>query len=149
MTEVRFYHLQNQSQKQALPLLLSKAVERGHRIVVKLRDAHAVADMDDHLWGYDPNSFLPHGSAKSGNAEDQPIWLTTGDDNPNKADVLIIGQGASSEHHGDYKMCCEVFSGQDQEAVQEARKRWKLYKEKEYDVTYWQQNERGGWDKKA
>lgn len=149
MTEVRFYHLQSQNQKQALPALISKALERGHHIVVKLRDAAEVEDMDGHLWTYNPNSFLPHGSAKSGNKERQPVWLTAEDENPNKADVLIVGQGAQSEMHGDFMLCCEIFSGHDPEAVAQARTRWKAYKEKEFDVTYWQQNESGGWDKKA
>ena len=56
MTEVRFYHLQRQSEAQVLPVILSKALERGHRIVVKLADS-AVEQMNDHLWSFNPNSF--------------------------------------------------------------------------------------------
>tara|TARA_R110001592_G_scaffold29350_10_gene106644 strand:- start:13919 stop:14368 length:450 start_codon:yes stop_codon:yes gene_type:complete len=149
MTAIRFYHLQSQTQKQALPLLLSKALEKGHRIVVKLQDASEIEDIDTHLWTYHPDSFLPHGSAKTGQAEAQPVWLTTTDENPNKADVLIVGQGAETAMQGDFTLCCEIFSGDDAAAVQDARKRWKAYKEQDFEVTYWQQNERGGWDQKA
>ncbi len=149
MSEIRFYHLQNQTQEQALPYLVAKAFEKGFRVVVKLRNAKEVNDMDTNLWTYDAKSFLPHGSAKSGNADMQPIWITHEDENPNNADVLIIGQGAKSSSHKDYKLCCEVFSGFDEEAVIEARKRWKEYKEQGFDLTYWQQNGHGGWNKKA
>jgi DNA polymerase-3 subunit chi len=149
MSEVRFYHLERQSQMQVLPLLLSKALERGHRIVVKMSSAGDVERMNDHLWAYDPSGFLPHGSAKNGAKELQPVYLTDEDENPNDADVLILCSGARSDMQGDFKLCCEMLNGNDPEDISAARARWKTYKEKEFDVTYWQQNERGGWDKKA
>ena len=105
--------------------------------------------MNEHLWTYKEGSFLPHGSVKNGNGENQPLWLTDKDENPNGADVLILCEGVESEMHGDFTLCCEMLNGQDQEAVSAARARWKLYKEKDFDVTYWQQSEAGGWDKKA
>ncbi len=149
MTEVRFYHLQRQSEEQVLPVILSKALERGHRIIVRMPDQRAVEKMNDHLWNFHPNSFLPHGSEKNGKGELQPIWLTDKDENPNKADVLIIAQGAQCEQQGDFKLCCEMLNGNDEAAVTAARGRWKTYKEKEFDVTYWQQDESGRWAKKA
>lgn len=149
MTEIRFYHLQRQSQEQVLPALLSKALERGHRIVVKMVDDRAVEQMNEHLWTFNPNSFLPHGSAKDGNAEMQPIWLSAEDENPNGADVLIVGAGAQSAMQGDFTLCCEMLNGHDEQAVAAARGRWKVYKEQGFDVTYWQQGDAGGWEKKA
>lgn len=149
MTEVRFYHLQRQSQEQVLPMLLSKALERGHKIIVKMADAAAVEKMNEHLWTFNPNSFLPHGSAKDGNAEMQPVWLTAEDENPSGADVLIVGVGAQSDMQCDFKLCCEMLNGHDEQAIAAARGRWKAYKEKGFDVTYWQQSERGGWEQKA
>lgn len=149
MTEVRFYHLEMQSQGQVVPIILSKALERGHKIIVKMGNAGEVEQMNDHLWSYDANSFLPHGSKKNGSSEFQPIYLTDIDENPNSADVLILCSGATSDTIGDFDLCCEMLNGHDQEAVSAARARWKAYKDKGYDVTYWQQNERGGWDKKA
>ncbi len=149
MTEIRFYHLQRQSQEQVLPLLLSKALERGHKIVVKLIDERAVEQMNEHLWTFNPNSFLPHGSAKDGNEDQQPIWLTAKDENPNGADVLILGEGAESTMQGDFKLCCEMLNGHDEQAVAAARVRWKAYKDKDFDVTYWQQSDVGGWEQKA
>jgi len=149
MAEIRFYHLQTQSQEQALPALLSKAVEMGKRIVLKLIDIKEVEVMDAHLWTYSVHSFLPHGCAKTGNAELQPIWITAQDENPNNADVLIVGHGAVTEMQADFDLCCEVFDGRDEKAVADARTRWKSYKDKDYNVTYWKQNEQGGWDKKS
>jgi DNA polymerase-3 subunit chi len=152
MTEVRFYHLQSRTQNDVLPSLLSKAYEQGKRVVVKLRDKKEVSALDTYLWTFNVNSFLPHGSAKTIKDDDvvpvQPIWLTDKDENPNGADVLIIAQGASSGMHGEFSLCCEMLDGHDEQAVSSARERWRAYKEKGFDVTYWQQDERGGWTKK-
>jgi DNA polymerase-3 subunit chi len=42
-----------------------------------------------------------------------------------------------------------MFDGNDYEAVTSARARWKTYKAAGHDLTYWQQTDRGGWEKKA
>lgn len=149
MTEVRFYHLQRQSQEQVLPVLLSKALERGHKILVKMSDEQEVEKMNEHLWTFHPDSFLPHGSEKDGHPEVQPVWLTHKDDNANGADVLIVGAGAGSTIQADFDLCCEMLNGHDDEAVQAARLRWKVYKERGFDVTYWQQSEQGRWEQKV
>ena len=149
MTEIRFYHLQTQSQMAALPQLLAKAAERGMRAVLKLQDEDQVEKMNEALWSFAPDSFLPHGSKKEGNAPRQPIWLTTEDENPNGARVLFLGQGAQSAMQSDFDLCCEMLDGQDEDAIVAARGRWKSYKESGFTVTYWQQNPRGGWEQKA
>ncbi len=149
MTEIRFYHLQKTSQNQVLPVLLNKILERDHHVVIKLYNDTEKEQMNEHLWSFNPNSFLPHGSEKDGKAEMQPIWLTTKDENPNKSDLLILCQGVTSEMQGDFDICCEMLDGNNPEAVTAARSRWKDYKEQGFDVTYWQQTQSGGWEKAA
>ena len=149
MSEIRFYHLERQSESQVVPMLLSKALERGHKIVLKLPSVEAVEKMDAYLWTFSAQAFLPHGRAKTGNAQMQPVWLTCEDENPNGADVLILCSGVVSDMQGDFDLCCEMLNGHDATAVGAARTRWKSYKEKGFDITYWQQTEAGGWDKKA
>ena len=148
MTEIRFYHLTRQRLDEALPALLEKARERGHRIVVQAGSAERVRALDALLWTYRPESFLPHGSASSGMAEDQPIWLTANEERPNGADVLILVDGAEAEVSG-YTLCCEMFDGHDEAAVAAARQRWTRYKAAEHALTYWQQGDRGGWEKRG
>lgn len=148
MTEVRFYHMEQQNLDQTLPALLSKALAGGHKIVVKAANDQEVERLNAHLWTYNPNSFLPHGSKKDGNPEEQPIWLTAEDENPNGADVLILTTGTTSETYDQYDLCCEMLDGRNQEAVTEARARWTSYKDGGHDVTYWQQSA-NGWEKKA
>ncbi|MCL4678394.1 MAG: DNA polymerase III subunit chi [Alphaproteobacteria bacterium] len=150
MAEVRFYHLQVQRQEEALPALIAKAAESGKRVIVRLADEREVERINEALWTFRPDSFIPHGSAKDGHdPARQPVWLTHTNDNPNGAEVLIAGHGAAQAFGPEIALCCEMLDGRDEAEVQAARERWKVYKEAGHEVTYWQQNERGGWDKKS
>src|SRR5690606_9646272 len=85
MTEISFYHLTRQPLNKALPRLLEKVLAAGHRALVLAGSEERVEDLDAALWTYDPDSFLPHGSRVLGHAARQPIYLTTAEENPNKA----------------------------------------------------------------
>ncbi|MGE0154087.1 MAG: DNA polymerase III subunit chi [Reyranellaceae bacterium] len=151
MTEVGFYHLTRSTLEQTLPRLLEKALQGGARCLVMAGSPERVEALNAHLWTYDPNSFLPHGSARDGNAAKQPVWLTDMDENPpaNAATMLFLTDGARSDNVGKYVRCFELFDGRDESAVAKARERWKQYRDAGHSVAYWQQNERGGWEKKA
>jgi len=148
-TEVNFYHLTKSSLEDALPRLLEKTLQAGERAVVLLGSPERVDALNTHLWTYDPNGFLPHGAARDGEPERQPVWLTHRDENPNGAAFLFVADRARSERVADYKRCFELFDGRDDAAVAESRERWKAYKSAGHAVVYWQQTESGGWEKKA
>ncbi len=149
MTEVLFYHLQRQPLERVLPELLEKCLQRQWRTVVEVGSDERCAALDAHLWTYRQEGFLPHGTAKDGHAGEQPIWLTTGDDNPNQATVRFLTDGAEMADFRGYERVIVVFDGNDNEAVEKARKSWTAAKAAGHAATYWQQNERGGWEKKA
>jgi DNA polymerase-3 subunit chi len=148
MTEVRFYHLQRTALEAALPPMLEKTLERGQRAVVMAASEERVEHLTDHLWTYSERGFLPHGSARDGNAALQPVWLTTADENPNEAQVLFLTDGTSSEKVSDYQLCVELFDGNDVSAVEAARARWKNYRDAGHALTYWQQSDAGRWEQK-
>ena len=148
MTEIRFYHLQRTALEAALPPMLEKTLERGRRAVVMAGSEERVEHLVDRLWTYSERSFLPHGSARDGHADMQPVWLTTADENPNGAQVLFLTDGATSGHVADYELCVELFDGNDESAVQAARARWTAYKAAGHQLTYWQQSAAGRWEQK-
>ena len=148
MTDIGFYHLTRDPLERALPKLLEKAHASGARVVVMAGSAERVNALDQLLWTYDPASFLPHGSSRGGEAEAQPIWLTVDDENPNEASILVLTDGASSERMAEYTRCLEMFDGNDEAVVTTARERWRGYAAAGHALTYWQQTEQGGWEKK-
>ena len=117
MTDVSFYHLQRMPLERALPKLVEKVLASGARAVVMLGSEERVSELDSVLWTYDPNSFLAHGTARDGRPNDQPAWLTSEDENPNGANVLILADGATSAHVADFEKCLEIFDGNDAAAV--------------------------------
>lgn len=149
MTDVRFYHLQKQSLDDALPAILQKAYQTGKSIQVRLSDDKEVERMNKHLWTFRSDVFLPHGTKKEGKPDKQPIWLSPEAENVNAAKILILTQGMIQDNIEDYDLCCEMLDGRDESAITRARARWKDYQSKGFDVTYWFQNENGGWEKKA
>lgn len=148
MTEVAFYHLTRSALEQALPKLLEKTLQAGKRAVVMAGSSQRVEHLNGALWTYDAASWLPHGSAKDGHAEEQPVWLTDADENPNDAQFLFLTDGAECAELASYERCFELFDGNNPDSVQTARGRWKAYKAAGYELTYWQQTDSGGWQKK-
>jgi DNA polymerase-3 subunit chi len=147
MAEISFYHLTARPLEWALPKLLERTLESDERAVVMASSTERVADLNGHLWSYDAAAWLPHGSEKDGTPEDQPIWLTIRDENPNTANFLFLTDGAVSEQVDHFKRVFELFDGRDDEAVKAARARWKAYKEAGHALSYWKQDERGRWEK--
>ena len=132
MTEVLFYHLQNMSLESVLPSLLEKSLERGWRVVVQSTSQERADALDAHLWTYRDDSFLPHATWRAGDAQDQPIVLVVEEGNPNRANVRFL----------------IVFNGDDGEALALARGAWTDCKARGFEVTYWQPDERGRWQRR-
>jgi DNA polymerase-3 subunit chi len=143
MTEIRFYHLTRKTLEQVLPELLEKTIERGSRAVVMTGSVERAEALTQHLWTYNPNSFLPHGNAKDGQADSQPIWLTAEDERPNNADYLFLTDGAVSARLAEYARAFDVFDGNDEEALAAARRRWSACKKDGHSLSYWQQTDKG------
>ena len=149
MTDIGFYHLQRTGLERALPKLLEKALERGMRAVVLADSEERVEALNAALWTYEQRSFLPHGSARDGFAEEQPVYLAAAEENPNGATLLVLVDGMEAAGLSDYERCLDLFDGNDPDAVAAARERWTKAKEAGHSVTYWQQDEQGRWQEQG
>lgn len=150
--EVRFYHLTTRRVEDALPLILDKALKRPMRAVLQTSmDEERVEELNKHLWEQQNVSFLPHGSEKDGNAENHPIWITNKSENPNKANLLVLVDGAETSELNGFDLCCYFFDGRSEEAVLASRHYWKTLKsanDADLTLTYWQQDDKGNWASK-
>lgn len=146
MSEVSFYHLTRQPLDHVLPRLLERVLAAGRRAVVLASSDEVIDHLDRLLWTYESEAFLPHGTARTGFPERQPIYLTTTEENPNQADVLALVDGRTPAFLGDFARCLDLFEDAGKDA---ARRRWVDCRDAGHDVTYWQQGESGGWEKKG
>jgi DNA polymerase-3 subunit chi len=150
MTEVLFYHLKGQTLEQVLPPLLQKSLERGWRVVVQASSDERIDGLDAHLWTWRDDTFLPHGTWRDSEAPEHPILLTVNEANPNSAGVRFLVEGAAMpEDAASYDRLVLLFDGEDPEAVETARARWSEAKAAGFDVTYWQADERGRWQRQG
>ena len=150
MTEILFYHLQGQSLDRVLPALIERSLDRGWRIVVQAASDERVEALDAYLWTYRDDGFLPHGTDREGDVKVQPVLITVRDDNPNGAQIRFLLDGAGLP--GDaaaYERIVILFDGADADAVAQARERWSEAKAAGFDVTYWQPDEQGRWQRKG
>jgi DNA polymerase-3 subunit chi len=150
MTEILFYHLQRQPLERVLPTLLEKSLERGWRVVVQAASEERAEALDAHLWTFRDDSFLPHGTWREAEARAQPILLTVHGDNPNGASVRFLLDGvALPPDVASYERIVLLFDGEDPDAVDTARARWSEAKQNGFEVTYWQPDDNGRWQRKA
>ncbi len=148
--EILFYHLQRRPLEAVLPLLLERSLQRGWKVVVQAVTPERVAALDDHLWTYAEESFLPHASERDAGAADEPVVLTTGDANPNGATVRFLVEGAPLPARMDgLDRLVLMFDGNDDTALAAARAAWADLRKGGHQPTYWQQDEDGRWQKKA
>ena len=150
MSRIDFYHLKRRSLDGTLPVLLQKAYAVGKRVLLKTTP-ETVETLNALLWTYNDESFLPHGSKKDGFAAEQPIYITSDDANANAAEFLFTVNGAECkcEQAGAFERVFNIFDGNDEEALAQARRLWKTYKDAGFEVCYWQQTEDGKWEQKA
>ena len=145
--EIWFYHLQRQSLEQALPTLVEKSLANGWRVVIQAASEERIEALNERLWTYSDESFLPHGSARDGDPHAQPIYLTASEDNPNGAQlrVLLSGVSAAALAEAGYERVALLFDGRDEEAVADARRQWTEGRAAGVAPSYWREGEDGGW----
>lgn len=147
--DVFFYHLEQQPLERVLPQLLERSLERGWRVVVQASSEERIEALASLLWTYSDESFLPHGTAIDGLPQLQPIWLTSGADNPNGAHVRFLVDGAQANDFAGLTRTIHMFDGRNPEAVEQARAEWKRAKTNGHEVSYWRQDEHGRWQNMA
>lgn len=149
MPEILFYHLTQSTAEQALPALIERSLARNWRVGVQFADESRYHAMDDHLWTWADDSFIPHGKMDDPFPPLQPVYLTMQEDNPNKADIRFLLDGATCLMVESYTRLVLMFEDRDTQIVENMRTQWITYKQKAYPLTYWQQDENRRWIKKA
>jgi DNA polymerase III subunit chi len=148
MTEVLFYHLETQPLDRVLPVLIEKSLERDWHVIVETGSDERAEAIDNLLWTYKDDSFLPHALAGGDADHLQPVLITTKPHNPNEAEIRFFVDRAVPTDVAGYQRVVYMFSGHDPDAVSEARVAWKALKPGN-ELTYWQQDANGRWVKKA
>ncbi|MEL6337946.1 MAG: DNA polymerase III subunit chi [Pseudomonadota bacterium] len=151
MAEVSFYHLTAMPLEAALPVMLQRSLERGWRVELRLGDPGVLEALDERLWTFRDDSFLPHGRPGEGLDDRQPILLTL-DRDPAQADraALFLAAGAplDPDEAAARTRTALLFDGHDEAAVAAARTAWRTTVAAGLKAAYWAQDAKR-WTKKA
>ena len=147
--DIRFYHLQKTDLEKAIHQLLVKIHGMEKRAHVLSPSQKRIQSLDQALWTLGGEIFLPHGTPTDGRPQDHPIWLSTEPKNENQSQVLILCDQAKVDTYDKYQIYCEIFDGHNNDEVQQARQKWKEFKSQNVNLSYWQQDNSGKWNKTA
>ena len=134
MTRVDFYLLQQQQaleRDQFACRLVNQLYRQGRNIYLHCADEATAGAMDELLWGYAPQAFLPHGLL--GGADDERIAIGWKDDPGHHRDVMINLALSVPEFVGRFERVAEVVV-QTPEIRDPLRESWKYYKSRGYPL---------------
>ncbi|HEX8625505.1 MAG TPA: DNA polymerase III subunit chi [Allosphingosinicella sp.] len=136
---VDFYHLTVSPLERVLPGIAAKVLAGGERLLV-VAGADLLARLDEQLWSYSKDSFLPHGRERP---ETQPVLLSDAPDPANGATNIVLADGRWREEALGFARTFYFFDNDAREAAREA---WRALKGRaEVEARYWKQDERGKW----
>ena len=146
--QVTFYELIVTTLEKTLPRILEKVYEGGLKAIVQTENAERLKAIDSAMWTYTTMGFLPHGTSKDPIEflPHQPIWITTGDDNPIGATVLVITTQVYAKNIN-YERLLDIYDGNDSQNVQNAMERMEKYRQDGHEVVWWKQTLKGTWEK--
>ena len=136
---VDFYHLAVSPLERVLPSIAEKVVANGERLLV-VAEPDLLARLDEILWSYAKDSFLPHGRERG---ESQPVLLSAAPDPVNGAANIALADGRWRDEALGFERTFYFF---DNEAREGAREAWRALKGRpEVEARYWKQDDHGKW----
>jgi len=98
----------NSIKQQSLCTLVHKHFERGERILIATPSAEAASFVDQLLWRWPDDSFIPHTIVDSSTSK-EPIVITTSRENVNQAHILINLCSEICENRGSFRRIYELL----------------------------------------
>jgi DNA polymerase-3 subunit chi len=139
---VDFYHLASSPIERVLPRICERLIEGGERLLI-VASEEVLAALDEQLWTYSPDAFLPHGRSVQPGAEGQPILLSNAPDPLNGAGNIALADGLWRDEALSFGRVFYFFGTCHLDA---ARGAWRALKGRsDAEPRYWKQDERGKW----
>lgn len=134
---VDFYHLSASPLERVLPAICERVLASGSRLLVVAEEG-LLPTLDEQLWSYAKDSFLPHGMDR---AEKQPIQLASEPIAANGATHVALADGRWREEALGFERSFYFFDGG---RLDEARAAWRALKANpKAEPRYWKQDDAG------
>ena len=132
MTKIDFYLVKGDELFFACRLI-TLIYRRGHKIHIQTPSLEYARALDEKLWSYSEDAFIPHGLKE--HWLNAPIKICTEADSPEHKDVFVNLSGNTPMFFSRFDRVAEVVPEKkaDRNA---ARKAYSFYKERGYEVNY-------------
>lgn len=137
---VRFYQLAATPLAEAVARIANKIFDLGLRACILTRDGREARELDEFLWRYPADRFLPHVVGTTEDPELQPVIIDTAPNDQNGATVLInAGQRTDLDPAAFDTVVEFVVTAQ----LAESRERYRSYREQGCRMEYLVQTPQG------
>lgn len=117
--------------------LVRKARGANCRIVVLTHDRTALMALDQQLWTFSEQDFLPHVLAGDPLAANTPVILTDSDDADLPHHQILINLSARTPaHFARFERMFEIISAADADKIA-GRERYRYYQQRGYPLTHY------------
>jgi len=133
MTDVLFVKLDRQEKALHLCRIAEEHFLAGKRVLILVDDENRAVTLDRFMWVWDRGSFLPH-AFDNGTLDclDEPVVITSSEQNPNRALVLVMGTPCSVEFMSHFELVYDFAETYDVQLAEAARSRFKSYRSHGY-----------------
>lgn len=139
MTRIDFYQISPEEKTSDFCCrLISKIWRHGHEIYVHTPEADTAKEIDELLWSFRPESFIPHGLLKEeGDSEPTPSPVEIGflADPGRHKDVLINFSENIPDFFSRFERVAEIVPFEEEKRTV-ARKNYQFYKDRGYPLHY-------------
>jgi len=135
------FYLLKQSTPEARLMLACRLAEQqarqGQRICILTDTPEAAQEVDQLLWSYSPESFLPHALAGDAAADKVAVVIAEGNAAP-AGTTCILNLGSEAPLNQSTLNAIAEFVLNDTESKALSRTRWNLYKQLGYELQHHQ-----------
>ena len=150
MTQIIFYSTAPLQVEKTLFALLEKSLEKGNKSLLLFKDKEKCLSINEQLWTYKQNSFLPHISEDDQIYDniDVPVYLSTKNENPFKAELLFSIDGYLPDNIQNFERVIIIIDVND-ELLNEKYKNYYLDINKNFeDIVFYKSDDNGKWIEK-
>lgn len=148
MMDIGFYHCTRAPANEVSIRLAEKALAAGQRLLV-VGARERLGLLDQLMWTHANDSFLPHGLSGGAHDADQPVLLSETVAPVNGAKLLLSLEAGVPATLDGFDRLFNLFED-GTPAHTRARADWKALSARDgIERSYWQQTDRGGWQKQA
>ncbi len=130
MTHVEFIKLNRPERARILCDLAEEFYLAGQRVLVMVQNDNQGVTLDQFMWTWKKGAFVPH-VYENGSVEchDEPVVIVAGEENPNGAQVLLMGVQCSLEFIRHFQHVIDFAETFDEASLEESRERFRSYRE--------------------